>query len=125
MRTAEPAFKDEERARPVASAWRSVIGEVVEAFAAGDYALSRVASVAIDARAVAQIEHYVADFGETLVALPEATWSTSVSQWMGTHWDVLVDLWTVESGASDLALSARVHETDDGVRFEILSVHVP
>lgn len=44
---------------------------------------------------------------------------------MISHWDVLVDLWTVESGASDLVLFARVFEVENGFRFEIASVHVP
>ena len=38
---------------------------------------------------------------------------------------MLVDLWTMESSRSDLALAARVFETDDGFRIEIDSVHVP
>lgn len=50
---------------------------------------------------------------------------SSVSQWMGTHWEVLVDLWTIESGRSDLVLTVFVLETTDGFRFEIDSVHVP
>jgi hypothetical protein len=44
---------------------------------------------------------------------------------MRTYWDVLVDLWTVESGRSDLALILRVYESEEEFRFEIESVHVP
>ncbi|AKU94643.1 hypothetical protein AKJ09_01307 [Labilithrix luteola] len=44
---------------------------------------------------------------------------------MGTYWQVLIDLWTIESGASDLVLDAWVFETEDGFRFEINSVYVP
>jgi len=44
---------------------------------------------------------------------------------MGTHWEVLVDLWTVESGKSDLVLDARVFEQETGFRIEIHSVYVP
>jgi len=62
---------------------------------------------------------------ETLAELPDETWATSVSQWMGTHWEVLVDLWTVESGKSDLVLDARVFEQETGFRIEIHSVYVP
>lgn len=42
-----------------------------------------------------------------------------------TYWDVLVDVFTVEEGRSDLVLFARVFERGDGYRFEIASVHVP
>jgi hypothetical protein len=58
-----------------------------------------------------QIRRYLADYGCTLVELPEDTWQTSVSQWMETHWEVLVDLWTAEEGRSDLVLAGRVVET--------------
>ena len=59
-----------------------------------------------------------------LVELPDATWKSSVAQWMGTHWDVVVDLWT-DAGPSDLILSARVRETNDAFEIEIGSVYVP
>jgi hypothetical protein len=44
---------------------------------------------------------------------------------MGTRWDVLIDLWTVESGRSDLVLDARVFEVPSGYRYEIHLVYVP
>jgi hypothetical protein len=60
-----------------------------------------------------------------LTSLPEATWETSACQWTGEYWDVLVDLFTIEEGASDLALAVRVYEDGSGYSFEIQSVHVP
>jgi hypothetical protein len=65
------------------------------------------------------------DYGETLVELPRETWESSVAQWMGAHWDVLVDLWTEGEGRRDLVLDARVHETESGFRFEVRLVYVP
>lgn len=126
MQNREP-MKDENGAHPIADEWRPAIREIVSAFARGDYHLLRgIASVTQPSKAVAdQIQAYVADFGETLAELPDESWNSSVSQWMGTHWDVLVDLWTVESGRSDLALALRIHEAGVGFRFEIDSVHVP
>lgn len=50
---------------------------------------------------------------------------TSVCQWVGGYWDVLIDLYTVEESVSDLALSVRVYETAAGYEFDIQSVHVP
>jgi hypothetical protein len=44
---------------------------------------------------------------------------------MGEHWDVLIDLYTLREGASDLVLFARGREIDGNYLFEIDSVHVP
>jgi hypothetical protein len=123
----QPPVKDEETAHPVASAWREAFRDVVKAFKQGDYVLAtNVPMVAPVSSATAdQIKTYVLDYGETLADLPDETWVTSVAQWMGTHWDVLVDLWTVESGRSDMVMDARVFEVETSFRIEILSVYVP
>ncbi len=126
--TNQPAVKDEDAEHPVATEWRRAFQQIVKALVDGDYDLSGgVASVAPISSALAdQMRSYVADYGESLVELPEETWNTSVTQWMGTYWAVLVDLWTKESGPSDLVLHARVFEVGDGVfRIEVHSVHVP
>ena len=119
--------KDEEQAHPVAGVWRPTLRDIVKAIAEGDYGLSRgIATVGQVSNATAdQIRAYVSHYGETLTELPDDTWNSSVSQWMMTHWEVLVDLWTIESGRSDLVLNVFVFETGDGFRFEIDSVHVP
>lgn len=94
----------------------------------GDYALQqRVATVdAIDPSTAQQIESYILDYGETLASLPTSTWDTSVSRWMEGYWELLVELYTVESGESDLVLSARVFEHGDGqYRIEVMGVYVP
>jgi DNA-binding cell septation regulator SpoVG len=123
----QPALKDEDAAHPVASDLRPTLRAIVGAFREGDFGLAGMPSVSPVAPATRkQIQDYIAEYGETLAELPDETWSSSVAQWMGTHWDVLVDLWTEESGESDLVLSARVFETDDGsCRIEVDSVHVP
>ena len=56
---------------------------------------------------------------------PDETWTTSVAQWTGSHWDVLVDLWTVESGRSDMVLHTCVAESAGGYQFKIHLVYVP
>jgi hypothetical protein len=119
--------KDKDKAHPIPDAWRAHLREIVKALAERDYGLSRgIPCVAPASTATAdQIRAYVTDFGEELVDLPDETWNSSLSQWMGTHWDVLVDLWTVESGRSDLVLNVRVFEAEKDFRFEIDSVHVP
>jgi hypothetical protein len=119
--------KDEETAHPVATAWREAFRDVVNAFRQGDYALAtNIPMVApVSSATVDQIKTYVLDYGETLADLPGETWATSVAHWMGTHWDVLVDLWTVESGRSDMVMSARVFEMERSFRIEIGAVYVP
>ena len=45
-----------------------------------------------------------------------------MSQWMEGFWEILVDLWTAESGASDMVLHAEVFEAKDGFRFKVHAV---
>lgn len=125
--SATPALpvKDPQRSHPVASAWRQVFRQVVRAFSAGDLHPSIPGVDTIDDRASKQIEAYLKAYGEHLVDLPDEVWATSASQWMGGHWEVLVDLWTVESGRSDMVLAATVVEEPEGFRFSISGVYVP
>ena len=43
---------------------------------------------------------------------------------MGNRWDVLIDLYTEEEGASDLVLEAHVFEQGMGQVFEVHFVYV-
>jgi hypothetical protein len=119
--------KDEHNEYTIPFVWRPTLREIVKSIARGDYSLSRgFSSVAPVSSATAkQIREYIEDYGETLIELPDETWTSSVARWMRTHWYVLVDLWTEEAGRSDLALILRIFEADDGFRFEVDSVHVP
>ena len=103
------AIKDDENERSVASDWRSTFKEIVSALAAGDYLLgTKTSNVSeISQETARQIQEYIKDYGETLIPLPDDAWTTSVSIWMGSHWDVFVDLWTEESGPSDMVLQAN------------------
>jgi len=100
---------------------------VVRRLAAGDFALTQgVSGVIPVAPSVAeQMREYVADYGATLVELPDETWQTSAAQWMGTHWEVLIDLWTAEEGRSDLVLQGDMSESTNGLRFTVRAVYVP
>lgn len=122
-----PVRKDPEREHPVATLWRPVFREVVRAFVAGDIRLGAALAqgVEIDDKTAEHAARCVAQYGETLLELPDETWKSSVAQWTEGSWDVLVDLWTVESGRSDLALSVRVFEAGEGFRFRIVGVWVP
>ena len=119
--------KDERGAHPVATAWRPVLAEIVRAFARGDYGLSKplAAVEAVTKQTAEQIRAYVGSYGATLVELSAESWDTSCAQWMGDHWEVLVDLWTKEEGHSDLVLFLKVVESGGEPRFSVQSVHVP
>ena len=121
------AAKDPDREHPVAEAWRPTLRAIVDALVEGDYALSRgLPNVApVTTEAAKQMRDYVVDYGESLIALPAEAWRTSVSSWTGMGWDVLVDLWTRESGGSDMVLDLRALEADDGVQFEVRLIYVP
>jgi hypothetical protein len=122
-----PAAKDRGGQHPVASAWRETFQDIVRRFAAGDFELKRRISQVepVSAEVADQMRSYLQSYGETLAELPEDTWRSSGSQWMDGYWDVLIDLWTLESGESDFALSARVRENGDGILVEIRGLHVP
>jgi hypothetical protein len=124
--TEEPV-KDPDREVPVPLVWRPVLRQVVEAIRRGDPRLAaNVPSVAPVAEDVAeQILDYVADYGETLVELPEGSWDTSVVIWTESRWDVLVDLWTEAEGRSDLVLHMQVSEVGTDYRFDVGLVYVP
>lgn len=121
------AVKDEEAERPIPSAWRSVIREIVNAFVRHDYYLGAgIPGVAqISAETATQIRNYIQDYGATLIDLPDETWNSSVCIWMGTKWDALIDLWTISEGRSDLVLSLHVTEADGAFLFHIYMVYVP
>lgn len=121
------AVKDADGAHLIAGDWRRAVTEIVAAFSHGDLAVTGLTSVTpVDPTTQRQIRAYLAEYGETLDELPAAAWGSSVAQWMGTHWEVLVDLWTKESGKSDLVLALRVFvEPPASYRIEVDSIHVP
>lgn len=119
--------RDPDKAHPVAAAWRPTFQSVVDAFVGADYALSAgVPSVEpVSTDVAAHIRDSIADYGEELVSLPSDTWLTSSAQWMGSHWDVIIDLWTKSEGRSDLVLSARVMGSEGEPRISVELVYVP
>jgi hypothetical protein len=119
--------KNEEKETAIPSVWREVFSSVVEAFIEGDFKLERgiVGVRKLTSEDAIRIASNIKSYGAQLVSLPEQTWETSVCQWMRSYWDVLVDLYTVEEGASDLVLVVRVYQENSSYAFEIHSVHVP
>ena len=104
-----------------------MLGALVRRFVVGDYGLAESVEGVdpIGPEAAQQVRDAVEDYGATLIELPEATWQTSVAQWQGGYWDVMVDLWTAEEGSSDLVLQGRIAESASGPRFTLHMVYVP
>jgi hypothetical protein len=71
------------------------------------------------------VRESIADYGATLIDLPEDSWQSSVCMWYGDHWEALVDLWTEDEGRSDLVLHVRIAESQEGYSFRIHMVYVP
>ena len=119
--------KDEENERPIPTGWRLAFSNVVDAFVRKDYSLSQgVAGVSsVSNKTANHIKDYLEDYGEELIQLPQETWESSVCLWMGSHWDVLIDLWTAGEGRSDLVLKAQVTESINGYRIDIGMIYVP
>jgi hypothetical protein len=122
-----PVTKNEDEELPVPTEWRNPLTDIVECLASGEFnKLSSLPAVTLEGGWGWQdIETYVRAYGRKLTSLPEESWRTSIYLWMGGYWDVLVDLFTVEEGSSDLVLFVRVHPKEDSYIFQIDSVHVP
>jgi len=119
-------LKDENNQIPIPSIWRETLFNIVEALKDGDFRIQRGINgvLQISKEDALRIERNLEAYGAQLISLPEETWDSSVCQWMNSYWDVLVDLYTMEEGASDLALFVRVSESDSSYFFDIQSVHV-
>ncbi len=121
------AIKDEENERPIPTAWRPILIEIVKCFSEHDYGIkSGIFGVApMSFKIEKQIREYIKNYGEQLVELSEQSWNSSVCIWMGQWWDVLIDLCTASEGVSDLVLKAKVLESENGYLFQIEMVYVP
>jgi len=116
-----------ERELPIPSIWRPTFQEIVRAFSEGDYLLARgVDGVRPVSRGLAEFfADNVEAYGATLTPLPDEAWQSSIYLRDEGFWEVLVDLFTVEEGRSDLVLLTRVFERGDAYEFEPWSIHVP
>lgn len=128
MSATVPVTKDAEKQQPIPTAWRPTLSAIVEAVRANDF--RRVGDIpqvaALNERMAASIKGNILEYGAHLVSVPEASWETSCCQWMDGYWDLMVDLFTVEEGASDLVLAVRVRESAaSGYLFEVHGVYVP
>lgn len=119
------AQDDEEHSVP--EELRPRFQELIAAFIAGDFRLSRHAldGVApIDVNTALFIEGQIAAYGVKLAPPSDEVWQRSAYRWMDGYWEFLIDLSTNEEAISDLALHAKLFDGPSG-RIEVWSVHVP
>ncbi len=119
--------KDEKNERQIPTAWRPAFSKIVDAFCKKDYSLSSgiIGVSSVSNETAIHIKEYIQDYGEELVQLPDETWDSSICIWTGSHWDVLIELWTAGEGRSDLVLGAQVIEKDNRYIIDIGMVYVP
>jgi hypothetical protein len=107
--------------------WRDVFVRINECLVFKDFNLSHAPEFVgrLDDERALLIKESVESYVDKLVLLPEETWASSVCQWEGGWWAVLVDLYTENQAPSDLVLSARIYEDRDFFRFQVEAVYVP
>ena len=121
-----PILEDEDREWPIPSEWRPTLRTIANALKDGNYSLRGLGRVEqLDDDTAAAIADNIRAYGETLCELPDASWDTSVCQWQVEYWELLVDLFTIESGRSDLVAHIKVFEDDQGFTFKVHLVYVP
>ncbi|MEL6371297.1 MAG: hypothetical protein AAFR03_11330 [Pseudomonadota bacterium] len=127
MHDDHPVLKDEQHERPVPTVWRSTLAKVVTSIATRDASIGTGISGVhpVPDQDAKRITANIKAYGDELVPLPEDSWSTSIYQWSNGFWEVLVDLFTANEGASDLVMFVRVYEQSDGYSYEIHDIHVP
>lgn len=107
--------------------WRPTLKRIADAIQVG--ALNEVGLIKgvrpLNDETINQIRAYIADYGETLVPLPDESWQSSVYICIGQHWEVTVDLFTEAEGRSDLVFTAHVYDVSDNYEFEVRLVYVP
>lgn len=119
-----PVSKVGQSEAPVPLVWRPMLAAIVDALARGEEPTLPQVRLQLPGTWDDILES-IEDYGARLVPLPDASWDSSVHIWSGEYWDVLVDLYTEEEGASDLVLKVRVYEAADGYRYEVDMAYVP
>jgi hypothetical protein len=119
------ARDDEEH--PIPKELRPRFRELVTAFVAGDFELSRHlidGVAALEADTARFVAGQITAYGDDLAPLCDEVWQRSIYRWMDGHWEFLIDLSTTKETVSDLALHAKLFDFP-GAQVEVWSVHVP
>lgn len=127
MSLATLMLAQDDREHPIPEQLRPRFQDLVAAFVAGDYRLSRhkLDGIApIDEDTAQFIAGQIAAYGAALAPLNNQVWQRSIYLWMDGYWEFLIDLSTTQEPVSDLALHAKLFGGPSG-RIEVSSVHVP
>ena len=113
--------------KPIPTLWHHSIIAIVEAIKSNDLKqLNNINGIqALTQTDINRFRENIEEYGCNLASLPSMTWQTSVCQWMGDGWEVLIDLFTIEEGLSDLALSMKIVEKGKEFEFRVTSIYVP
>lgn len=103
---------------------RGRFGELIAAFAAGNFAPEQEGVAPITIEVARLIAGNVVAYGDVLVPLRDEAWARSAYRWMDGYWQVIVDLSTNGEPVSDLALHARIMD-EPGLPVLIDGVWVP
>ncbi len=121
------SIEDEHASHPIATDWRPMLTAVVERFVKGDFSLSSPVPgvLPVDPDIAKQNKDYVTEYGQPLVNLSIEVWNSSCAQWIGKHWDIIVDLCTATEGVSDLVLTGKVANVNGNPMFTVGLIYVP
>jgi hypothetical protein len=119
--------KNEEIEQSVPVEWQPIIIEIVKDIRGRCLAPRKFleSEIDVDSRDIDFIYQSLDAYGDPLINVPKDGWETSICRWMGGYWHLMIDLFTVEEGASDLVLFVDVYEHGSSKCFKIQSVHVP
>lgn len=88
---------------PIPNEWRKTIQQIVEEIKNKNYTnLSNLPDVFVSEKDFEDMRSYLDEYGEELTSLPEETWNSSVYLWLESHWELMIDLWTVSEGSAFL-----------------------
>jgi hypothetical protein len=122
-----PLEKDNQNERAIPMVWRPMFVLIVEALVERNFQLRGLADYVrpLDSSTADINRQNIDECPDKLVPLSERSWETSTHLWMGTHWDVLIDLSVGDGETGDLVLYAKVLEDGKGFVFEPGLVYVP
>ena len=124
----DPSSLDIGDTATVPDIWRADISTIVQSLCERDFTLSQPQDITttVEPTTARHMKGALNDYGETLAPLPEESWKTSYCErFSEKEWKVEVDLWTTESGRSDMVLTIEVDGLEEGYSFELTSIHVP
>lgn len=116
--------KESNQELPIPTEWRSTLETIANAIVDGKSPEgSNIRK--LDPESIDVSLNNIHDYPDKLGSLTAAAWETSTYLWMGSYWEVLLDLSAHDGSTTDLALHLRVFENKDVFEFEPGLVYVP